>query len=237
VFVIRKILVYISLCIIIITGALIGYYLYQINASDFTYQINKEIIIISDPLVSTYLIKCDSGYIAIDAGLMVSTTAKALSLNKILPDEVKFVFVTHSDIDHHRAAELFKHATMYIPAPEIAMINNKVPRISILPFVKNYFTHRSYKTLNDGEELLIGKKRIKCILLPGHTDGSLGYLVDGKYLFSGDAFRIKKGKLALPYKKIFVMNLDKMNKSIENVKRIKGIEYIFTGNSGFIQLQ
>jgi glyoxylase-like metal-dependent hydrolase (beta-lactamase superfamily II) len=216
---------------------LVGYYLYKINASDFTYQINKEIIIIDDPLVATYLIKCDSGYIAIDAGLLVSTTAKALSINKILPDEVKFVFITHSDIDHHRAAELFKNATIYISAPEIEMINNNVPRISILPFTKNYFTHQSYKTLNDGEELLIGKKRIKCILLPGHTDGSMGYLVDGKYLFSGDAFRIKKGKLALPNKKLFVMNPDKMNESIENVNKIKGIEYIFTGNSGFIHLR
>jgi len=237
VFIIREILLYISLGIIIIPGALVGYYLYKINAADFTYQINKEIIIFNDPLVSSYLIKCDSGYIAIDAGLLVSTTAKALSINKILPDEVKFVFITHSDIDHHRAAELFKNAAIYISAPEIEMINNHVPRISILPFMKNYFTHHSYKTLNDGEELLIGKKRIKCILLPGHTEGSMGYLVDGKYLFSGDAFRIKKGKLVPPNIKLFVMNPDKMNESIENVNEKKGIEYIFTGNSGFIHLR
>jgi hypothetical protein len=55
--VIRKILLYMSLGIIIILGALVSYYLYKINASNFTYQINKEIIIINDPLVSTYLIK------------------------------------------------------------------------------------------------------------------------------------------------------------------------------------
>jgi glyoxylase-like metal-dependent hydrolase (beta-lactamase superfamily II) len=232
-----KFLLNIALGIIVVSGPLVGFYLYKINASDFTYQINKEIIIINDPLVSTYLIKCDSGYIAIDAGLLVSTTAKALSINKILPDEVKFVFITHSDIDHHRAAELFKNAAIYISAPEIEMINNNVPRISILPFMKNYFTHHSYKTLNDGEELLIGKKRIKCILLPGHTEGSMGYLVDGKYLFSGDAFRIKKGKLAPPHKKLFVMNLDKMNESIEKVNKIKGTEYVFTGNSGFSPLR
>jgi glyoxylase-like metal-dependent hydrolase (beta-lactamase superfamily II) len=237
VFIIRKILLYILIGIIIIPGAFVGYYLYKINASDFTYKINKEIIIINDPLVSTYLIKCDSGYIAIDAGLLVSTTAKALSLNKILPDEVKFVFMTHSDIDHQRTADFFKNAAIYISAPEIEMIKNNVPRISILPFMKNYFTHQNYKTLNDGEELWIGKKRIKCILLPGHTDGSMSYLVDGKYLFSGDAFRIKKGKLAPPHKKLFVMNLDKMNESIENVNKIKGIEYILTGNSGFIHLR
>jgi len=112
---------------------LVGYYLYKINAADFTYQINKEIIIFNDPLVSSYLIKCDSGYIAIDAGLLVSTTAKALSINKILPDEVKFVFITHSDIDHHRAAELFKNAAIYISAPEIEMINNHVPGFLSFP--------------------------------------------------------------------------------------------------------
>jgi glyoxylase-like metal-dependent hydrolase (beta-lactamase superfamily II) len=237
VFIIRKILLYILIGIIIIPGAFVGVYLYQINASDFTYQINKEIIIINDPLVSSYLIKCDSGYIAIDAGLLASTTAKGISRNKILPDDVKYVFITHADIDHQRAAELFKNAAIYISAPEIEMINHNVPRISILPFIKNYFTHENYKTLNDGDELWIGKKRIKCILLPGHTDGSMGYIVDGKYLFSGDAFRIKKGKLTPPHKKLFVMNLDMMNKSIENVNKLKGIAYIFTSNSGFMHLQ
>jgi len=121
-----------SLGIIIILGALVSYYLYKINASNFTYQINKEIIIINDPLVSTYLIKCESGYIAIDTGLMESTTAKALSINKISPDEVKFIFITHSDIDHHRASELFKNPETYISAPEIEMIKNNVPRIPIL---------------------------------------------------------------------------------------------------------
>lgn len=144
-FVIRRVVLYISLGIIIILGTLGGYCLYQINASDFSYKINKEIIIIN--------------------------------------------------------------AAIYISAPEIEMIKNNVRRISIIPFMKNYFTHLSYKTLHDREELFIGEKRIKCILLPGHTDGSMGYLVDGKFLFSGDAFRIKKG-----------------------------IEYIFTGSSGFIHL-
>jgi len=47
-------------------------------------------------------------------------------------------------------------------------------------------------------------------------------------------FRIKKGKLVPPNIKLFVMNPDKMNESIENVNEKKGIEYIFTGNSGFI---
>jgi glyoxylase-like metal-dependent hydrolase (beta-lactamase superfamily II) len=236
-FIIRKALLYISLGFITVSGALVGFYLYNINATDFTYRINQEIIAINDPLVSTYIIKCDSGYIAIDAGLFASTTAKALSRNKISPDDVKFVFFTHSDSDHQRAAELFKNAAIYISAQEIEMIHHHVPRISIMPFNKNNFNYQNYRTLNDGEELWIGKRIIKCILLPGHTDGSMGYLVDGKYLFSGDAFRIKKGKLTPPHKKIFVMNLERMNKSIENVNKLKGIEYIFTGNSGFMHLQ
>jgi len=216
---------------------LAGFYLYKINSSDFTCQINTEIITVNDPVVSNYFIQCDSGYIAVDAGLVTSTTAKALSINKISPDDVKFVLITHSDIDHHRAAELFKNAAIYISAPEIEMIHRNIPRISFLPFLKNHFNHQGYKTLNDGEELLIGKKRIKCMLLPGHTDGTMGYLVDGKYLFSGDAFRIKKRKLTPPDKKLFVMNLDQMNQSIENVNNIKSIEYILTGNSGVIHLR
>ncbi len=33
------------------------------------------------------------------------------------------------------------------------------------------------------------------ISMAGLTVGSMGYLVDNKYLFSGDAFRLKNGRL------------------------------------------
>ena len=40
--------------------------------------------------------------------------------------------------------------------------------------------------LRDGEVLRIGDIKIKCFLVPGHTWGHMAYLIDDKYLFTGD---------------------------------------------------
>ena len=61
----------------------------------------------------------------------------------------------------------------------------------------------------------------------------MGYIIDGRYLFSGDAFRIKNGKIAVPNLKLFTMDLNEMKKSIEKVSKLKGIEYIFSSHTGF----
>lgn len=40
--------------------------------------------------------------------------------------------------------------------------------------------------LNDGQVFYINDIRIECILVPGHTWGHMVYLIDDKYLFTGD---------------------------------------------------
>ena len=40
--------------------------------------------------------------------------------------------------------------------------------------------------LHDGQTLEIGGVRIECFLVPGHTWGHMVYLIDDKYLFTGD---------------------------------------------------
>ena len=40
--------------------------------------------------------------------------------------------------------------------------------------------------LQDGQTLEIGSVRVECFLVPGHTFGHMVYLVDEKYLFTGD---------------------------------------------------
>ena len=40
--------------------------------------------------------------------------------------------------------------------------------------------------LRDGQVFTIDGIKIECILVPGHTWGHMVYLIDGKYLFTGD---------------------------------------------------
>ena len=40
--------------------------------------------------------------------------------------------------------------------------------------------------LHDGQTLEIGGVKVECFLVPGHTWGHMVYLIDDKYLFTGD---------------------------------------------------
>jgi glyoxylase-like metal-dependent hydrolase (beta-lactamase superfamily II) len=105
--------------------------------------------------------------------------------------------------------------------------------LSYFPFIRNSVRLKRYTTVDDNDSLWIDNLNVKCISLPGHTLGSMGYIIDGKYLFSGDAFKIKNGKIAVPNLKLFVMDLNEMKKSMEKVCKLKGVQYIYTSHSGF----
>ena len=53
----------------------------------------------------------------------------------------------------------------------------KLPQVTI---------HNEKQLLHDGEVFDIDGIRIECFLVPGHTWGHMVYLVDDKYLFTGD---------------------------------------------------
>ncbi len=58
-----------------------------------------------------------------------------------------------------------------------------------------YSAKEEYKTqaerLDDGSMLQLGAKKIKVIHTPGHTAGSMSYVIDDKYVFSGDILFIE----------------------------------------------
>ncbi len=193
----------------------------------------NDVIVINDLFTKMCLVRTNKGFIAIDTGYNEAIIKKGLDYNNIKPEDVKAVFFTHSDIDHQNAADLFYKAQFYFPKKENEMIENKIPRFSFLPFIKNSVCFKNYVTVNDNDYLLIDNLKVRCISLPGHTLGSMGYIIDGKYLFSGDAFRIKNGKLSVPNHNLFIMDLNEMKKSIEKVSKLRGIKYIFSSHSGF----
>jgi len=191
-----------------------------------------DVIIIKDSFTEMFLMRTGKGFIAIDSGFYSSNIRKGLVYHNIQPEDVQAVFITHSDIDHYYAAGVFTKAQFYFPEKELEMIENKIPRLSYFPFIKTSVRLKNYITVSDNDSMKIDNLQVKCISLPGHTLGSMGYIIDGKYLFSGDAFRIKNGRIAVPNLKLFVMDLNEMKKSIEKVCTLTGIQYIFTSHSG-----
>lgn len=223
--------------LILIAVSAISFYTYFYLILNFDEQITehytKDVVVINDLFVSMYLVKTDSGYIAIDTGFFNSYIGKGLEYNNISKVDVKYILLTHSDADHVNGINLFKNARIFFPFEEKKMLDHKKQRFTFLPFYSNGLDVKKYSLVKDGEELNLFGKKINCISLPGHTDGAMGYIIDNKYLFSGDAFRIKNGKLKAPFKKQFVMDLNKMEESLKKVALLDSIKYIFSAHSGF----
>lgn len=131
--------------------------------------------------------------IMIDAGYNYDRLAEKMSWLGIDPAEIKDVFITHQDTDHVGAVEAdspgtFRNAILYIGEIENKYLTGETPRRVIyrtykLPHVS---TPNKKVLLKDGQVLNIHGIKIECFLVPGHTWGHMVYLIDDKYLFTGD---------------------------------------------------
>jgi len=195
---------------------------------------DTDIYAIRNAIVTVYLLKTDSGYILIDAGFDASQLEKSLKEAGINIDDVKWVLLTHSDSDHTAALSLFPNAAIYLSKDELPLLNGTVKR--------NFFGGNKMPPgisldkiglLADGQELLFGGTKVKCISAPGHTNGSMLYLVDNRCLFTGDAFMIRNGNIGV---QPFSMDPELNRKTIEQLcDTIENSSFVFTSHYGFMK--
>ncbi|MDJ0761354.1 MAG: MBL fold metallo-hydrolase [Myxococcota bacterium] len=182
-----------------------------------------------DGYVNLFMIAVEEKFIAIDAGDSVENVERELTRLGIEPEKVTALFLTHSDSDHVGTLSLFPNATVYLSRAEEQMINGTTARA--LGFFRNSL-ERDYTALDDGLEITIDGVTIKGILSPGHTPGAMCYLVNSKYLFTGDVISLKEGKVEL-FNNFFSMDTAQERASIKMLAEIKGVEYLFTAHYGF----
>lgn len=194
-----------------------------------TQEVVSNIYSVKDGFVNMFLVKDSDNYIAIDAGADVKTIRKELIMLKIDTAKIEAVLLTHGDGDHTAALSVFKNATVYMAREEEQMINGKTAKMM---FFHNKLSRKDYTLLEDGQNLIIGKTHILCILTPGHTPGSMSYLIDNKYLFVGDAFGLKDGKIDKA-NSFFSKDLKLAVKSFKKIKNLPNVEFIFTAHNGF----
>ena len=192
-----------------------------------TGEIIPSVFAVKDGYVNLFLIKGSTGYIAVDTGKDKKIVSRELKQLKINPDDVKAVFLTHSDFDHTGAVDIFSKARIFLAQPEERLVTGKIRRFRIK---KNSLNCR-HELLQDGEEPVIDGLRIKCILTPGHTPGSMCFLVDGKYLFCGDSMSLKAGKVHV-FNNIFNMDSELQKKSLKKLAGLSGPEMLVTAHYG-----
>ena len=224
----------IIILILVIGGSFIWYMLkakaeLKVMTPVETQQIVENVFSVRDTFVNMYLVKDGDQYVAIDAGNNADNVAYELKKLKISPDQVIALFLTHTDGDHVAAVKIFKKAQVYLSKPEGQLLNGQKSRFLIFG---NKIATKEYLLIDDQQQFTFGNIKVKGILTPGHTTGSMCYLVNDKYLFTGDALSLKNGKIDL-FNVFFNMDSKTAAESMGLITNIPTAEYIFTAHYGF----
>jgi hydroxyacylglutathione hydrolase len=220
--------------VILIVIIIAGLFMYRVNKEFATMkvldtkEITKNVYSINDAMVNIYIIKGDDKFIAVDAGNDANNVQKEMSKLNISPDKISAVLLTHTDSDHIAALSIFKKAKIYISKAEEQMINGKTSRML---FMKNKLNY-PYETVENNAVLDIAGLKIKGLLTPGHTPGSMCWLINDKYLFTGDNLSIRDGKIAV-FSDLFNMDSKTQVASFKYISNLPKAEFIFTAHNGF----
>ena len=113
---------------------------------------------------------------------------------------VKHILLTHGHPDHTNALEPLIEATdamCFIHTAEVDYMKEVARSFGMSTEFMDRRADRIQR-VNDGDSIAVGKLSIKCLHTPGHTPGSVCYLVDN-CLFSGDTLFVDAcGRVDMP---------------------------------------
>lgn len=175
-----------------------------------------------------YVLRCGEAVVAFDSGYGRRRIGRELARIGVTPDDVTHVFLSHSDLDHVGGSALFGNAAVYLSADEVPLATGKVPRAL---WIRTRAPRRDWTLLSDGDLVQIGTSWVRAIACPGHTPGSMAFLVDEAQLFTGDALAVKDGR-AFRGRRLYTMDFAARNRSVQMLLGL-GAAAIYTAHSGY----
>lgn len=167
--------------------------------------VDDRVTAIRDGLVNFYVVKGPEGLVCVDAGWRQHSVRLGFKQAGLEMRDVAAVFLTHGHWDHARGSTLFNDADVFAGGERGRMRDNQVVKVAGL--------------------------EIRAIEAPGHTSDSVCYLVDGRYLFTGDALRLRRGRV-VPFPTKFNHDHDAAKISIRKLAQIEGVERLLTAHTG-----
>ena len=148
-----------------------------------------------------------------EAVLIDCSEAKPEVLSALKGKKLKFILLTHGHFDHVLGVNEMREKTgakVLINKEDVVRMNESADIMRTFG-VQGVETPKADDFLNDGDTLKFGNTEIKVIATPGHTQGCVCYLIDGK-LFSGDTlFKESVGRCDLSGG-----NFQKLSDSVKN---------------------
>jgi hydroxyacylglutathione hydrolase len=229
-----RILIGIGIVVLLIVLSFIGYSVkakseVKVMTPAETKHITDNLFSVKDSFVNLFLVKDSDAYIAIDAGNNPDAVLAEMKKLNIEPEKVIAVLLTHTDGDHVAAIKHFKNAKVFLSRQEAGLINGTKSRFL---FFGNKIDTKEYSLIEDQQIFNIGNIKIQGYLTPGHTPGSMCYLINDEYLFTGDLLSLKSGIIDR-FNKFFNMDTETSVNSIQKITGIPGARYIFTAHYGY----
>jgi len=134
--------------------------------------------------VCVHIIKTEKGLVMIDTGYpdMYEQILDSMAELGLDPKDICAIFHSHGHIDHFGATERFKAlsgAKTYVSRIDNDILNGtydlswaKELGLERMPFFNCDIL------IDDGDEFVFGKTKIRALLTPGHTQGTLSYFVN-----------------------------------------------------------
>jgi glyoxylase-like metal-dependent hydrolase (beta-lactamase superfamily II) len=149
-----------------------------------------------------YLARTDSGVIAVDLGWVGAESEIRRGLTRLAatPEDVKYVFLTHAHRDHTHAWPLVAHATFVVGAGDVPYFTGAQRYHAVLPRIGDGVVSPPlpgpgavrFLPLRGDTALVVGNDTVRAFAVPGHTPGSMAYVVRGT-VFGGDAINWRPG--------------------------------------------
>ena len=155
--------------------------------------IDEHVACVREWVANIFFYRRGDAVLMIDAGYNYDRLEEKMGWLGIGPKSIRSILITHQDTDHVGAVEadspgLFRNARLYVGEIENRYLTGEVRRRVIYHLYKlPQVNIPNEKTLlRDGQVFEIDGIRVECFLVPGHTWGHMVYLVDDRYLFTGD---------------------------------------------------
>jgi glyoxylase-like metal-dependent hydrolase (beta-lactamase superfamily II) len=123
--------------------------------------------------------------------LRAALTARGKSVT-----DVRAILLSHGHHDHRGGLGHFPGAHIYAHEAELPLLEGEVAAQGPIPQLSGRMAAVGVDTaLTDGTELTLGALEVRVFHLPGHTDGSVAYLVDDILFVADNAHAMDDGTL------------------------------------------